>query len=624
MKKIILSLFLLSTSFSFSQTKEEIKEITKDYNIEWLNSFSKEKALISKTQKEKAIKLAKENNWPITFIDQRGAFCEIIKVENGIPMYYTTFNIGAAKSTRADFLHNGGGLNLNIEGQNMTAHVWDEGPARVTHVEFNVSGQSKITNGDGGSVLSDHATHVAGTIAAIGVASNAKGMAPHANIISYDWNYDLPEVTNAASNGMLISNHSYGAIAQALEDWKFGAYTTDCKDWDNLLFNAPFYTLVSAAGNDGNDNTSNNSPLEGNSGYDKLSYLNVAKNTIVVANANDVYTNSNGEIFGSMDLSPSSSQGPTDDYRIKPDITGNGTGVYSCTSTSDTSYDTLSGTSMASPNVAGSLLLLQQLYNQENGSFALSATIKGLALHTADDGGGIGPDAKFGWGYMNTKKAAEVILSDISILKELTLNENETITFEVVSDGNTPLVASISWTDPAPFVPNYGTANSTTKYLVNDLDIRITKNGTTFLPWKLTSVNANAKMDNNVDPFEKIEIENASGTYTVTISHKNQLRYNLQNFSLIVSGISSNNLVSIHDNVFATFKAYPNPVEDILTIEGVDIITNVTLFSLLGQKVLEASPNKATMKLDMSNLNNGTYFAKITINGASQTIKIIK
>ena len=40
---------------------------------------------------------------------------------------------------------------------------------------------------------------------------------------------------------------------------------------------------------------------------------------------------------------------------------------------------------MASPNVAGSLLLLQEHYNNLNGEFMKSATLKGLACHTATD-----------------------------------------------------------------------------------------------------------------------------------------------------------------------------------------------------------------------------------------------
>jgi subtilisin family serine protease len=51
-----------------------------------------------------------------------------------------------------------------------------------------------------------------------------------------------------------------------------------------------------------------------------------------------------------------------DDGRIKPDIVANGVALYSASSslTGSATYEEKTGTSMASPSVAGSLALLQQ------------------------------------------------------------------------------------------------------------------------------------------------------------------------------------------------------------------------------------------------------------------------
>ena len=123
---------------------------------------------------------------------------------------------------------------------------------------------------------------------------------------------------------------------------------------------------------------------------------------MVVAAANDANIDSNGNLLGVI-IANFSSEGPTDDFRIKPDIAGNGVSVYSTYDNSNTAYNSISGTSMASPNIAGSLVLLQQHYNNLNNSFMKAATLKGLALHTADDAGFSGPDAIFGWGLMDSK-----------------------------------------------------------------------------------------------------------------------------------------------------------------------------------------------------------------------------
>jgi subtilisin family serine protease len=171
------------------------------------------------------------------------------------------------------------------------------------------------------------------------------------------------------------------------------------------MYNAPYYLYVGAAGNDGNDDSANLSPLEGNSSYDKLTGDKVSKNGMVVANGLDAIINEDGTL-NSVTINSSSSEGPTDDLRIKPDIMGNGTGLYSTYEGADDAYNSISGTSMASPNITGSLLLLQQYYNETFGNFMRASTLKGLALHTADDVGMVGPDALSGWGLMNTKKSS--------------------------------------------------------------------------------------------------------------------------------------------------------------------------------------------------------------------------
>jgi len=109
---------------------------------------------------------------------------------------------------------------------------------------------------------------------------------------------------------------------------------------------------------------------------------------------------------------------------------------------------------------------------------------------------------------------------------------------------NEPLMASISWTDPESENINRGDLNSTSAALVNDLDIRITKGDETYLPWKLNPAKANdpaTKGDNKVDPFERVEVENAKGSYTITVLHKGGLKNGLQDFSLIVTGAQVSN-----------------------------------------------------------------------------------
>ena len=603
-------LFLLISVSVLAQNKQDKDQIIKNNNLKELNILKEKYSEAYYKEKNKALLLASKEGWKTRYTDDNGSYFELMRVsEEGKPLYYRTFNVAAAKSTRTNFLHNNGGLGLNIEGQGMTAHIWDGGIARATHQEYDGDGgEDRFSVGDGSSVLSFHAAHVTGTVIASGLVSAAKGMAPKASAVGYDWNNDEAEVTAAAANGMLISNHSYGFAVRdednqpLLPAYYFGGYTNESRIWDDIAHNAPYYLMVVAAGNEGNDDTVNPDPLNEESTFDKLTGHSTSKNNLVIANGNDATINTDGSLI-SVTVNTGSSEGPTDDFRVKPDLMGNGTGLYSTYDTSDSAYNSITGTSMASPNVAGSLLLLQQHYNETYGNFMRASTLKGLALHTADDVAAEGPDAASGWGLMNSKKAAEtVIKKDFqSIISEIELMNESTYTVVVKSDGIEPLLASICWTD-LPGVANTGVVNDPTPVLVQDIDIKVTNSSggviTTFLPWKLTSVNTNEKGDNIVDPYERVDIENASGEYTITISHKGTLQGGAQKVSLIVTGVSSGiALLTSQSNQTACDNTA------IFDFNYVETIGGTTVFSVTG---LPANANVNLSDSSMSSDGNFT------------------
>ncbi|WP_081740459.1 S8 family serine peptidase [Aquimarina pacifica] len=544
------SLFFL-TSITFAQSPAQKASIQSKSNISKLNQLKIQNTEKAAQNRMAAYAAAKINGWQTSMKNADGSFSQLQKlaIDGKTPIYYTTYNVDAAESTRTDHINSGGSLGLSLDGQNMTAHVWDGGHALASHQEYDgAGGSNRVTiqdaSSEGGTQLNFHAGHVTGTICASGVQAAAKGMASQAKVNGYMWNDDIAEGTAAAANGMIISNHSYGYNSSALTNFPlyFGGYIEDSRAWDEVMYNAPYYLMVMAAGNDGNNNGYNSNPLDGNSSYDKLTGHTCSKNGLAVANANDANIDSNGNLV-SVTINSSSSEGPTDDYRIKPDITGNGTGVYSTYVSGTSAYASITGTSMASPNVTGSLLLLQQHYSNLNGNLMRAATLKGVALHTADDAGSSGPDAVFGWGLLNAKAAAETISNagSESKIEELTLANGQSYTITVDSDGVSPLLASISWTDPAGTVRT--TVNDNTPVLVNDLDITVSNGSTTYRPYRLTGITTNGTGDNTVDPYERVDVANASGTYTITVTHKGSLSSGSQNYSLIVTGLTGTPVV---------------------------------------------------------------------------------
>jgi hypothetical protein len=531
MKKIIFFLLFIP-SLLFSQTDAERNTIIRQTNSKALKQLSKKYKASFTANKKLANQLAKIYNWQQVIRDKYN-YSELIGVTpNNKPIYYTTYNEGAGITSRANKLYTGGGLGLHIQGENMVSALWDAGSALVTHELFS----GRIQSVDNCPETNPHATHVAGTI--IGTdqveAGHARGMAFKASLNSYDWDNDEAEVALAAGSGLLLSNHSYGYSPFAIQDFQWGKYDVKAREFDEIMFNAPYYQFVCAAGNSrGNFNTSKN-------GYDLITGFGLCKNGITVASVEQVlnYTGPNSVI-----MSETSSWGPTDDGRIKPDIAAKGVNTFSAIDSSNSSYDYISGTSMASPSVNGTLLLLQQYYNQLNGSFMKAATLKGLMIHTADEAGSNpGPDYRFGWGLINAEKGANVITQKglQSYILENTLAQNNTFSLDVNAIGIEPVIATLCWTDPKGN-PHSLNVDDTTSDLVNDLDIRISQNDDTFYPWKLNlsnPANPATKADNTVDNVEKEEISNPSGTYTISVSHKGNLQNGAQNYSLIISGIT--------------------------------------------------------------------------------------
>jgi hypothetical protein len=533
---------------------------------------------------QRALSQANLHGWMLNRRTRNGGLISLQGVNKlGFPRYLTTFgNTPSSATTGTNLVQPGGTTGLNLSGSstflNNRLAMWDAGWVYAAHQEF--AGKS-IQPKDTASVA-DHSTHVGGLMVSKGVYAPAQGMAYNmSTLLSYDFNNDIAEMGRAASS-LLLSNHSYGDYAgwdyntgQNRWEWyglpgdsvdySFGFYDVRTLSWDRIAYNAPYYLIVSSSGNNRgltgpavgttywgyanrtNPTFVNKGPrpagISSNNSYDTTPTTSTAKNILTVGAVNPL---PNGPASGAdVKIASFSSLGPTDDGRIKPDIVANGVNVLSTASSNTTAYTAEDGTSFAAPNVTGSLVLLQEYYAQKYaGAFMRSATLKALVCHTAIDAGNVGPDYIYGWGLLSMPNATQVITNNNlkSLIKENTLPQGQTQTFNIVASGDGPLAATIAWTDPQGASTLDGTINNRTPKLVNDLDIRVSDGTTTSLPWVLDFLNpsvAATKGDNIRDNIEQVYITNATPgkTYTITVTHKGTLQSGTQPYSLIVTGI---------------------------------------------------------------------------------------
>lgn len=72
------------------------------------------------------------------------------------------------------------------------------------------------------------------------------------------------------------------------------------------------------------------------------------------------------------------------------------------------------------------------------------------------------------------------------------------------------------------------------------------------------------------------------------------------------------------------FSVFPNPVDNLLTISGREILKSVSLYNTIGQEIMHLTPNQKELQINTATINSGVYFLKLNTEKESRTLKIIK
>lgn len=394
-----------------------------------------------------------------------------------------------------------------FDGSGVVVGIGDDGVIGP-HVDYKGRLQQPLA----GNSTGDHGDHVAGTVFGAGNRDPlAEGMAPGAEVFYRSYPDNLNSVDNDyLQQDVRITTSSYSNGCNA-------GYTNFTRRMDQDAFDNPELIHVFSAGNDGNSNCGYGA---GSSWGNITGGHKIAKNVIAVANLSKLDV-----------LANSSSRGPASDGRIKPDVSGVGTSVYSCTDPN--LYTFKSGTSMSCPGVSGTLAVLYEAYrNFNSGSDPDGGLLKAMLMNSCDDLGNPGPDFSFGYGRINARRAFEIIENGQFIDGTLASGETEIIPLSIPPNTHEVRVM-LYWSDP-PSAPLASRA------LVNDLDLEVNLNSNTYLPWVLDpspnpiSLNANAtRARDSLNNVEQVTILNPSSSdASVTIS-ANSLPGGVQKFHLV-------------------------------------------------------------------------------------------
>ncbi|NMH28638.1 T9SS type A sorting domain-containing protein [Flavobacterium silvaticum] len=72
------------------------------------------------------------------------------------------------------------------------------------------------------------------------------------------------------------------------------------------------------------------------------------------------------------------------------------------------------------------------------------------------------------------------------------------------------------------------------------------------------------------------------------------------------------------------FSLYPNPTNGLVVIKNTRGISSVAVFNLLGQQLISQKTDATEAMIDLSALNSGTYFVKVTADNQIRTVKVLK
>ena len=428
-----------------------------------------------------------------------------------------------------------------------------------------------------------HATHVAGTIAAAGSPrSDVKGMAPKATVHQFNSLMDdfleskrdvLPGLKSVADNNSWGYVLGWRDTTWHGNDDLLGGYFYEnaaldllarCTlDQDDDCTGPPVTLLIHSAGNtasqrgpaaapfhhshgdtdesgycytadgSGNDCTSLNSQCRSGNDSKGRPYCENAHpahapwRTIGVT-ASSKNTLAVGATDENRVIASYSSRGPTVDGRVKPELVARGgLGAFNrqvVSTTPGNGYGGSQGTSMATPVVTGiSALLTEQWRKLHAGVSPHPSVLKALLIAGASDLGNPGPDYTYGFGFVDAKSSADLIIADNGNgerVKFSTVKNGESIEFPVTATAGQKLRVVLNWADPEVLLLGDELAEET---LVNDLDVKlIDPAGSTALPYVLdrnTPEAAATRGVNVVDNTEMLEIDQASGgTYRVVVT----------------------------------------------------------------------------------------------------------
>ena len=383
---------------------------------------------------------------------------------------------------------------------------------------------------------SGHGTHIVVTVLGDGSGdASTMGVAPEANLVMYALEHDpTGYFGRQGSIYDLFTDAELKTARIAVNAWgsngNFGYYTADSRSADQYVSNNPYLLPVFSVGDNGA------------SGASQITAPGTGKNVLSIGSS------TNGSV------SASSSQGPTLDGRIKPDLVAPGEGICSARaeeaknaigsvcatgthSNSRSMYMELSGTSQATAVAGGSAALAREYLREVVGINKPSASlIKATLINGAEDLGTPDiPNNNEGWGQIDLENSLSPsfggTMLDVFHDDARELQAGFSLLYAFDMDASKGVDLTLSWSDAE------GSANAaqSESRLMNDLDlVLVAPDGTTYLGNNFANgVSVSGGSADALNNVERVRLpagtSTQSGEWMIMVEHRagSSQRYSL-------------------------------------------------------------------------------------------------
>jgi PKD repeat protein len=485
-----------------------------------------------------------------------------------------------------------------------------------------------------------HATHCAGIVGArgnnatgaVGVNWNVKILNVRGSsgtesvvVLAYDYVASLRELynnTNGASGAFVVATSNSFGVDLGMP----ASFPIWCAMYDTL---GTLGIISAAAGPNANTNidTQGDIPTTCPSNY-------------LIAVTNTTNTDARNSSCG---------YGP-----INMDIGAPGTNIYSTYTTS--TYNTISGTSMATPHVAGAVALYYSAaclefiddyktslgpLTQQMRTYLLTGvdSISSMATTTTSHGRlnvykgilkvqsynclGLPPTAGFSANDQSVCEGTVIQYTDASTNNPLSwawsfpggtpsssASQDPSVTYNTAGTYNAQLIATNSDGSDTILFSNYITVSGfpAVPTVIDNAGTLESSHVGSGNQWYLNGSPVGGATNDTYIPVQ-------GGSYTVVYTDVNGCS---ATSAPIISTIGI-------EDIQLSFSIYPNPATERLTIDaGIAVKANIKMMDLSGRVVLSSKMNQSQLSVDVSALADGVYMIRIEYGNKSITRKIIK